>query len=145
MTETKRVIRMDNELLSKDDILGMDDIPTEEVIVPEWKNRKVLISGLTAAGKNAYQASLSEMHGNKRKIKLEHATAKLLVRAMVDAKRQPLFTESDIIRLGTKSAAVLERLAKVASRLSGMDEEDAAETVKNSEAAQSDDSPTVSL
>jgi GDP-L-fucose synthase len=26
--------------------------------VPEWKNRKVIICGLTAAGKNAYQASL---------------------------------------------------------------------------------------
>ena len=138
---------MDNakEFLSKDEILGMDDIPTEEVIVPEWKNRKVLISGLTAAGRNAYQASLSEINGNKRKVKLEHSTAKLLVRTIVDANRQPIFTESDIIRLGTKSAAVLERLAKVAVRLSGMDEEAQGETIKNSVAAQSDDSPIVSL
>lgn len=134
-----------NTYLSKDDILGMDDIPTEEVIVPEWKNRKVLISGLTAAGRNAYQASLSEIKGNTRKVKLEHSTAKLLVRTIVDANRQPIFHESDIIRLGTKSAAVLERLAKVAVRLSGMDEEANAELVKNSDAAQSDDSPTASL
>lgn len=133
------------DFLSKDEILAMDDIPTEEVIVPEWKNRKVLISGLTAAGRNAYQASLTEMHGNKQKLKLEHATAKLLVRAIVNEKRQPIFTETDIIRLGTKSSAVLERLAKIASRLSGMDEEVAAQTAKNSEAAQSDDSPIASL
>lgn len=133
------------DYLSKDEIFGMDDIPTEEVIVPEWKNRKVLISGLTAAGRNAYQASLSEIKGNTRKVKLEHSTAKLLVRTIVDANRQPIFQESDIIRLGTKSAAVLERLAKVAVRLSGMDEEAAAETVKNSDAAQSGDSPTASL
>ena len=134
-----------NNYLSKDEILGMDDIPTEEVIVPEWKNRKVLISGLTAAGRNAYQASLSEIKGNQRKVKLEHSTAKLLVRTIVDANRQPIFQEGDIIRLGTKSAAVLERLAKVAVRLSGMDEEAAAEIVKNSDAAQSGDSPTASL
>ncbi len=134
-----------NDLLSKDDILGMDDIPVEEVVVPEWKNRRVLISGLTAAGKNAYQSSLVELQGKTRKLKLEHSTAKLLVRCLVDAKRQPLFTETDIIRLGTKSAAVLERLAKVASRLSGMDEQEQEALVKNSEAAQSDDSPTVSL
>lgn len=47
-----------DELLSKDEIFGMDDIPVEEVVVPEWGNRKVLVCGLTAAGKNAYQASL---------------------------------------------------------------------------------------
>lgn len=134
-----------NDLLSKDDILGMDDIPVEEVVVPEWKNRKVLISGLTAAGKNAYQSSIVELQGASRKLKLEHSTAKLLVRTLVDAKRQPLFTETDIIRLGTKSAAVLERLAKVASRLSGMDAQEQEALVKNSDAAQSGDSSTASL
>lgn len=134
-----------NDLLSKDDILGMDDIPVEEVVVPEWKGRRVLISGLTAAAKNAYQSSLVELQGTTRKVKLEHSTAKLLVRCLVDAKRQPLFTETDIIRLGTKSAAVLERLAKVASRLSGMDDAGQEEILKNSDAAQSGDSPTASL
>lgn len=134
-----------NDLLSKDDILGMDDIPVEEVVVPEWKNRRVLISGLTAAGKNAYQSSIVELQGTSRKLKLEHSTAKLLVRTLVDAKRQPLFTETDIIRLGTKSAAVLERLAKVAGRLSGMDAQEQEALVKNSDAAQSGDSPTASL
>lgn len=134
-----------DELLSKDEIFGMDDIPMEEVVVPEWKNRKVLVCGLTAAAKNAYQASLVEIKGTSRKVRMENATAKLLVRTVVTRHRQPLFTESDIERLGTKSAAALERLAKVANRLSGMDEAENAELVKNSDAAQSDDSPTVSL
>ncbi len=134
-----------NELLSKDEILGMDDIPTEEVLVPEWKNRKVLVCGLTGAGKNAYQASIMEFQGKTRKAKLEHSTAKLLVRTLVDRNRQPIFSETDILKLGTKSAAVLERLAKVASRLSGMDEEENEQLLKNSEAAQSVDSPSVSL
>lgn len=133
------------ELLSKDEIFGMDDIPMEEVVVPEWKNRKVLICGLTAAGKNAYQASLVEIKGTSRKVRMENATAKLLVRTIVNRQRQPIFTETDIERLGSKSASALERLATVANRLSGMDEKENAELVKNSEAAQSDDSPTVSL
>lgn len=133
------------ELLSKDEIFGMDDIPMEEVVVPEWKNRKVLICGLTAAGKNAYQASLVEIKGTSRKVRMENATAKLLVRTIVNRQRQPIFTETDIERLGSKSAAALERLATVANRLSGMDEKENAELVKNSEAAQSGDSPTVSL
>ena len=134
-----------DELLSKDEIFGMDDIPMEEVVVPEWKNRKVLICGLTAAGKNAYQASLVEIKGTSRKVRMENATAKLLVRTIVNRQRQPIFTETDIERLGSKSAAALERLATVANRLSGMDEKENAELVKNSEAAQSVDSPTVSL
>jgi hypothetical protein len=133
------------ELLSKDEIFGMDDIPMEEVVVPEWKNRKVIICGLTAAAKNAYQASLVEIKGTSRKVRMENATAKLLVRTIVNRQRQPIFTETDIERLGAKSAAALERLATVANRLSGMDEKENAELVKNSDAAQSGDSPTVSL
>jgi hypothetical protein len=76
---------------------------------------------------------------------MENATAKLLVRTIVNRQRQPIFTETDIERLGAKSAAALERLATVANRLSGMDEKENAELVKNSDAAQSGDSPTVSL
>jgi hypothetical protein len=134
-----------DEFLSKDEILGMDDIPIEEVTVPEWGGRKVLVCGLTAAAKNAYEASLVEIKGTSRKVRLENATAKLLVRTLVNRQRQPLFTETDIERLGTKSAAALERLAAVAQRLSAMRNEDVEALVKNSEAAQSGDSPTASL
>lgn len=130
-----------DELLSRDEIFGMDDIRVEEVVVPEWKNRKVLVCGLTAAGKNAYQASLVEIKGTSRKVRMENATAKLVVLTVVDRQRQPIFKETDIERLGGKSAAALERLAKVANRLSGMDEQENAEILKNSEAAQSGDSP----
>lgn len=134
-----------DQFLSKDEILGMDDIPMEEVTVPEWKGRTVLVCGLTAAGKNAYQASLLEIKGSSRRVRMENALAKLLVLTIVNRQRQRLFTESDIERLGTKSAAALERLATVANRLSGMDEKENAELLKNSDAAQSGDSPTVSL
>lgn len=132
-------------LLSKDEILDMDDIPIEEVVVPEWKNRTVLVCGMTAAGKNAYQASLVEIKGKSHTVRMENATAKLLVRTLVNRQRQTLFTETDIERLGGKSAAALERLAKVANRLSGMDQAEVEALVKNSNAAQSDDSPSVSL
>jgi len=133
------------ECLSRDEIFGMDDLPMEAVIVPEWGHRRVFVCGMTAAGKNAYEASLVEIKGNTRKVRLDNATAKLIVRTVVNAQRQPLFTEADIERLGTKSAAALERLAKVAQRLSSMREEDVEALVKNSEAAQSGDSPSVSL
>lgn len=136
---------MADEFLTKEDIFGMDDIPMEEVVVPEWGNKKVMVCGLTAAGKNAYEASLLDMKGNTRKVRLENATAKLLVRTVVDRSRKPLFVETDIERLGTKSAVALERLAKVANRLSAVTQEEVETLVKNSAAAQSDDLPTASL
>lgn len=134
-----------DQLLTADEILGMDDIPTEEVVVPEWQGRTVLVCGMTAAGKNAYEASLVEIKGTTRKVRMENATAKLLVRTLVNRQRQPLFTESQIEKLGTKSAAALERLAQVALRLSSMRVSDMEELVKNSDAAQSDVSPSASL
>lgn len=134
-----------SEGLSREEILGMDDIPLEAVVVPEWGSRTVYVCGMTAAGKNAFEASLVEIRGSSRKVRMENATAKLLVRTVVTRQRQPLFSEADIERLGTKSAAALERLAKVAQRLSAMGPDEVEALVKNSEAAQSGDSPTVSL
>jgi hypothetical protein len=131
--------------LTAEEILAMDDLPMEEVVVPEWKGRTVFVCGLTAAAKNAYQASLVDVQGKSRKLKLEHSTAKLLVRCLVNRERKLLFTESQILALGAKSAAALERLGKVASRLSGMDEGEQEQLLKNSEAAQSGDSPSASL
>ncbi|MCS6289432.1 MAG: hypothetical protein H8K10_10690 [Nitrospira sp.] len=127
------------QLLSKDAILAADDILTETVYVPEWKG-SVIVCGLTGAAKDAYDKSIVEVKGNKRTVNLDHVRAKLLVRTLVNEQRQPLFLESDIIRLGTKSAAVLDRLCAIAQRLSGMRAEDAEELKKTSETTQNADS-----
>lgn len=132
-------------LLTREQILAKNDMKRERVSVPEWDGDEVIVSSLTAAAKNAYQASLFDIKGSTRKIRMENATAKLLVMTLVDENGNRQFTETDIEKLGTKSAAALERLVKVANRLSGMDAEENAVILKNSEAAQSDDSPTVSL
>ena len=134
-----------DELLSKDDILGMDDVPVEEVIVPQWGGKKVLVSGFTAAGWNAYQAAVTEIKGATRKAKLENSTAKLVQRTVITRERKLVFSEADIEKLGTKSSAALELLARVALRLSGQGDQEIEALVKNSDAAQSGDSPTASL
>ena len=134
-----------NEFLDKDSFLAMEPAPMEAVSIPECKGMKIFVCGLSATAKNAYQASLVEIQGNTRKIKLEHSTAKLLVQTLVTKDRQRIFTDTDVLKVGTLRADVLERLAKIANRLSGMDEEENKQLLKNSEAAQSGDSPTVSL
>lgn len=129
-------------LLSKEAILAADDILTEEVFVPEW-NGSVIVCGLTGTAKDAYDKSIVEVKGNKRTVNIDHLRAKLLVRTLVGSDRQPLFVETDILKLGAKSAAVLDRLCIVAQRLSGMRQEDAEDLKKTSDPIQSDDSVSV--
>ncbi len=47
--------------------------------------------------------------------------------AICDEEGKPLFTRSDVEKLGQKSAAVLDRLFTVAQRLSGVAEKDVEE------------------
>lgn len=130
------------DFLSKEAILNADDILTESVFVPEW-NGHVLVCGLTGTAKDAYDRSIIEIRGNKRTVNMEHFRAKLLVRTLVNEQRQPLFTETDILKLGAKSAAVLVRLCQVAQRLSGMGEDEAEELKKTSEPILNGDSVSV--
>ncbi len=132
--------------LSREEILAMEDIPVEEVSIPEWGGRSVCVCGLTAAGKNNYQQAIVEMKGTARRLRLDNSTAKLVALTVVNNKtdRKLLFTERDVERLGTKSAAALERIIEVANRLSGMTVKEVEDLVKNSEPSQSDDSSSVS-
>lgn len=130
--------------LTREEILGMEDILVEEVTIPQWKNRTVMVCGLTAAAKNQYQQSLVEMRGTSQKLRLENSTAKLVALTVVNKERQRIFTERDIEKLGTKSAAALELIVEVANRLSGMTKKEVEDLVKNSEPSQSDDSSSVS-
>ncbi len=130
--------------LSKEAIFAADDILTEDVYIPEW-NGSVTVCGMTGAGKDAYEKSIVDIKGNKHTVNRDHLRAKLLIRTVVNEDMTPKFNESDIIKLGTKSASVLDRLCAVAQRLSGMTQEEAQELKKTSETTPSGDSVSVSL
>lgn len=135
-----------SEYLSREEFFAMPPPPMEEVVVPELNGKKICITGLSANAKGIYQSSLIEMQGTTRKIKLEHSTARLLSLTIVNkSDRKRLFTDADILALGALRSDVMERLAKIANRLSGMDDAENEKILKNFEAAQSDDSPIVSL
>ena len=130
--------------LTREEIFGMEDILVEEVTIPMWHNRRVLVCGLSAAAKNQYQQSIVEMKGGTQKLRLENSTAKLVALTVVNKDRQRIFTERDIEKLGTKSSAALELIVEAANRLSGMTKKEVEDLVKNSEPSQSDDSSSVS-
>lgn len=126
-------------LLSRDAILAANDTQREEVQVPEWGGA-VLVKSLTGKERDAFEAGIVEQKGKKTSVNMKNIRAKLVVLACVDESGQRLFGDGDVEALGNKSAAALERVFKVAQRLSGLTDEDVEELAKNSESDQSADS-----
>ncbi len=126
-------------LLTREQILAAPDLKTETVAVPEWGGT-VLVRGLTGAERDEYEQSLMVGRGRNRDINIRNARAKLLVLTIVDASGKHVFEDSDIVALGRKSAAALERVFDVARRLSGLSDTDLEELTKNCESSQGGDS-----
>ena len=120
--------------LSRDAILQREDIKTEDVEVPEWGGT-VRVRGMTGVQRDAFEASLiqqPETNGqatpqssrNSSRRTWRTSRAKLTAWCCVDDQGGRLFAESDVQALGGKSAAALARIFDVATRLSGITEED---------------------
>lgn len=125
-------------ILSFDQIRGASDIQTEEVAVPEWGG-SVLVRGLTAKERDKYESSMVETKGKSAKVNMANARARLLVMTVVDESGELMFSQADVGWIGEKSAAAVDRIYDVASRLSGVTDADMDELVGNS-SGQSDDS-----
>jgi hypothetical protein len=124
-------------LLTRQQILEVEDIKTEDVEVPEWGGT-VRVRGLSGTGRDAWE---TEMFGKDGKsTTLENARAKLVSRCLVDEEGQLIFTGADITALGKKSAVALDRVFTVCKRLNGIGKEDLDEIVGNSNSGPSEDS-----
>lgn len=136
--------------LSRDDILKAEDSAPVEVHVPEWGG-SVLVRGMTGKERDAFEASMSLQPDRRGQVRpadplarLVNIRAKIVVRCVVDDDGKRLFTEADVAVLGDKSAAALERVFEVASRLSGMGDKDMEEYAANFGRAGGDDSSSPS-
>lgn len=124
----------------RDQILAISDIQTEEVTVPEWGGLVVRMRGMSAAERDRWEEEMIQIKGKTTTINRRNARARLVVRCAVDQDGNRIFGNDDIAALGQKSAAAMDRLYEVASRLSGISDEDMEELAGNSETGQSDDS-----
>jgi hypothetical protein len=115
-----------SQFLTRDAILAAVDIVTETVDVPEWGG-KVLVKGLTGQQRDAFERTMTEQRGKKVETNLANFRAKLVVWSVVDEGGNRLFSAADAEALGRKSAAALQRVFEVASRLSGLSVEDVEE------------------
>jgi hypothetical protein len=127
------------KLLTKEQIHQIDDEQREIVSVPEWGG-DVLVRGMTGKDRDAFEADIAERRGKKIEFHLNNFRAKLVVRTVIDEDGKLLFSDADVKWLGDKSAVALGRVFEVASRLSGLSEEDIEDLTKNLESDPSDDS-----
>lgn len=110
--------------LNREQILGADDLPTEELEIPEWGGT-VLLKAL-----NGEQREEIEVRSHKAKASgdalgwkgLKTLTATF---ALVDEAGKPLFTAKDIAALAKKSSAALDRIFERVLSQNAMRKEDA--------------------
>ncbi|WP_433225613.1 hypothetical protein [Actinomadura formosensis] len=113
-------------LLSRDQILGAEDRTYEVVTCPEWGG-DVRLRSLTGSERDEWENSLVRQVGDKRRLNARNMRAKLIALSAVDEHGAPLFSSADVIKLGSKNAAPLDRLFEACQRLSGLSDKDVEE------------------
>jgi hypothetical protein len=115
--------------LSAQDILTIDDVVTQVVLVPEWskndKPGKIILQSLDGDHRDRYLNSMQYVDGKGRqRFDMKGANARLLAMSAVRTDGQPLFKLSQVEALQARNAAVVERLAKIARKMSGISDTD---------------------
>lgn len=135
------------KILGRQDILESDDLETEECNVPEWGG-VVIVRALAGVERDAYESEIftaPAVPGASPEFNLQNIRAKLASRTIVDEDGKRLFSDQDIVMLGMKSAAALDRVFTVAQRLSRLTNKDiqelADQLVKDQSADSGSDSP----
>lgn len=121
----------EKKILSKDEILGTEDLPREEVFVKEWKG-SVIIKGLTASERDDFESQIFTGEGKSRKFNYKDLRARLLSLTICNEAGERIFSDGDIEKLGKKSGKIMDRLFDKAQKLSGIGQTDLDELLKNS-------------
>src|SRR6266705_6281888 len=117
--------------LTRDAILAAAALKTEEADVPEWGG-VVLVRELRGRERDEWEASLAVQRGRQMVPDVANMRAKLVARTVVGDDLEPVFSQRDVAALGELSAAALDRVFEVASRLSGLNPDSVEEMGKAS-------------
>lgn len=127
----------ESKLLSRDQILKVRDIEIEKVEVPEWGGHVYV---KTMSGKERDLFEVNQVIGESAEDKYGDIRARMAAMTICNEKGELLFDYNDIMALGKKSVAALNRVFSVAQRLSRLKNVDVEEMSKNSPSDQDDDS-----
>ncbi len=114
-------------LLTKDQILKQDDLKSEIVSVPEWGG-DVRVCTMSGFARDRFEAGITGKNGG---MNMQNIRAKLAAATIVDEEGKLLFDENDIIKLGNKSCAALDRVFAAAQRLNLITNDDVEVLAKN--------------
>lgn len=124
-------------VLSSPHQLSAVGLDSELVPVPQW-GVSVWVWELTGAELDLYRQGQIKTKGAKVNLDLRSNTARLLTYAIRNASGERMYSERDAAELLKRGASGLEKLARVARRLSGLDDEDEEEMEGNSDDGQID-------
>ncbi len=117
-------------LLTKDQILGADDIVTKEINVPQWGG-SVKIRTMTASDRDRFEQQV--FSGNTKSERRDNIRALMLSICIVDESGNRVFGEKDVKALGGKSAAAVDAIFSEIQKLNALSDADIDEAAKNSE------------
>ena len=114
------------EMLTRDQILAIQDLKTQKVDIPEW-NGHVYVRAMTSTERDAWEASILSQNGKTP----ANLRSKLAAQLVCDESGATLFTEQDIEALGKKNAAALDRIFTAVMGLNKITDDDLDELAKN--------------
>ena len=113
----------------RDQIAKADDARTEDVAVPEW-GCSLRVHSMSNDERIQWELACTKKRKGRVDTDPYLMKVTLLVRVVHDVETDALvFSEKDCDMLGTKSAAVIDRLFDAACRLSGLTKEDEEDVV----------------
>lgn len=111
-------------MLSRDQILGAQDLERRSVDVPEWGG-VVCVRLMTGSERDRFEAE-------HLKAPQVDARARMAAATLCDEQGALLFTADDVAALGKKSATALNRVVEVAFELNRVGKADVDAAEKNS-------------
>ncbi len=134
---------------TRDQILSSDDLSHKDLVVPEWGDIMVRIRELTGTERGVFEKSISKVSTKADgttnvELEAQNLRVQLCALTMVDGDNNRLFADHEVHSLGEKSAKALQRVFDVSAKLSGISDESVEETLGESEATPSEESPSPS-
>ncbi len=134
----------------RDQIMQADDLPRKAVPTPEWPGTDGEVFAQCLSGKQRDQWEVfmtnqseadpeGEEDERRYKANTTNIRATMVVMGACDKDGDDIFSQSDVVQLGLKSGAVLDRLYDAIREVSGMGKD---EKEKNPTSARGNDSPT---
>ncbi len=117
----------------KERVRAADDRKREKVDVPEWGNVTIWIRSLSGKELDDFQLNNTIRTGKNRGKLKANVRARALILAAEEEDGSRAFSDEDLVWLGQKSGAALDRCFDVFRRLNRMGEDLEAEEEKNSE------------